>query len=65
MKKDIYSPDVMKRVIEWLSGDDTGASSKTILSTIYDTNPKSRNSCTPQDPGDFGRCYRLLKKFPN
>lgn len=51
---------------EWAAGRDTGTSSLTIYSLITGQ-PSPRDGdgfCTPLDPDDFGRCYRLLKLFP-
>lgn len=49
--------------IEWLLGDDTGASSKTILSVM--TGNKISYPSVPIDTSDFGRCVRILEKFPD
>lgn len=48
--------------MEWLLGDDTGISSKTIFSVM--TGTPCAWTGTPLDPSDFGRCYRLLALFP-
>jgi hypothetical protein len=51
--------------IEWLLSDDTGISSKTILSVMTGSKFTDRfGPGVPMDSGDFGRCYRLLKIFP-
>ena len=53
--------------IQWIIGDDTGVSSKTIWAVMMGAVTEERSSFrydTPHDPDDFGRCYRLLKKFP-
>lgn len=49
----------------WLKGRDTGISSCTIYAVM--TNTPTPMSCydVPHDPDDFGRCYRLLKLFPD
>ncbi len=48
---------------EWAIGRDTGISSLTIYAAI--TSRKGDGYFgTPHDPDDFGRCYRLLKLFP-
>ena len=55
---------------EWILGSDTGVSSKTIWAVmvgviIKETQCGSENGYDiPHDPDDFGRCYRLLKLFP-
>lgn len=55
--------------LEWLLGTDTGISSKTIFFVLAST--EQLRTCTnldwddvPHDPSDFGRCHRLLEKFP-
>ena len=53
---------------QWVLGDDTGISSKTIWAVMMDAvrkNPRSSDYDTPHDPSDFGRCYRLLQLFPD
>jgi hypothetical protein len=56
---------------EWLFGPDTGTSSLTIFSVLskkhsYEALKKMNpyDPDIPYDPDDFGRCRRLLKKFP-
>lgn len=51
--------------LEWIVSDDTGVSSKAIWAHMMDAKvtPKPWGSY-PHDPADFGRCYRLLKRFP-
>lgn len=46
----------------WLLSSDTGISSKAIFRAMIGLPPQDK--CTPCDPSDFGRCYRLLKMFP-
>jgi len=48
--------------IEWLMSGDTGLSSMTIFA-VMTARPYYR-ACTPFDSSDFGRCYRLLARFP-
>jgi hypothetical protein len=51
---------------DWLLSGDTGISSKTIYSVL--TGKRSaggRDGDAPYDPDDFGRCYRLLKRYPH
>jgi hypothetical protein len=48
---------------EWLRGGDTGTSSLTIWHVMTGL-PVDRVG-EPIDPSDFGRCYRLLKLFPD
>lgn len=52
---------------EWIISDDTGISSKTIWAVMMDCVPEEypwHKFDVPHDPSDFGRCYRLLQKFP-
>lgn len=51
---------------EWILSDDTGTSSKCIWSVMMGVDLKEHHfyAGTPSDPSDFGRCYRLLEKFP-
>jgi hypothetical protein len=53
-------------VAEWLTGDDTGISSKYMASVaIAGKVTKSRiGDSTPSDAPDLGRCVRLLEKAP-
>lgn len=48
---------------QWLTGDDTGLSSKYMASVLSPT-PCSCQMNHPHDGSDFGRCYRLLKSVP-
>ncbi len=50
----------------WLTSGDTGISSKTIWSVLmpHKINEWYWHPDVPQDPSDFGRCYRLLKVMP-
>ena len=49
--------------LDWITGHDTGISSETIWSVMMGCKPPAWNA-PPQDPSDFGRCYRLLIEFP-
>uniref|UniRef100_A0A6H1ZLZ2 Uncharacterized protein n=1 Tax=viral metagenome TaxID=1070528 RepID=A0A6H1ZLZ2_9ZZZZ len=49
--------------INWITGNDTGISSKAIWSVMMGADTIS-DTDVPHDPADFGRCYRLLKLFP-
>lgn len=56
---------VPKDLLEWMAGDYTGSSSKTIAHVLSGV-PQS-SSCvgyTPYDSADFGRCVQLLEIFP-
>lgn len=59
--------EVGKRSSQWVVGNDTGISSKTIWAVMMGIeidNPRSWKWGTPRDPSDFGRCYRLLSLIP-
>ena len=48
---------------EWSASWDTGTSSWAIFGVM--TGQKTTDTFSPPlDPGDFGRCYRLLRAFP-
>lgn len=53
--------------VEWLLSHDTGISSKLICQVMTRSGfTTSRlDASTPSDPDDFGRCYRLLRRFPS
>jgi hypothetical protein len=50
----------------WLTGGDTGISSQAMFGVLMGPPvPKWNDSYNwPRDPSDFGRCFRLLEKFP-
>lgn len=58
------SPSKMaaKNIDDWIKGGDNGTSSETIWS-VATGHPVERHGW-PHDPDDFGRCYRLVKAFP-
>ena len=52
---------------EWAASNDTGISSAVIWTAMTGTGlPRysGYGASPPQDPSDFGRCHRLLAKFP-
>lgn len=51
------------RALHWLSGRDTGASSKAIAAHMLGREQKG-HVAYPSDESDFGRCHRLLKLIP-
>jgi hypothetical protein len=63
-----------KEILQWVIGDDTGISSKTIWAVMTGAvtkkdvedfpRPARHLFDVPHDPDDFGRCYRLLKIAP-
>ena len=50
--------------IQWLTGTDTGTSSRTIFSVLAKHGYVERRPDVPHDPSDFGRCFHLLELFP-
>ena len=48
-------------VLDWMTGGDTGMSSKEIA--MHMTTGQADRSY-PLDPADLGRCLRLLERFP-
>jgi hypothetical protein len=58
--------DGLLAIVEWLTGDDTGVSSKYMAAVaIFGRVTKSRRGdSTPQDASDLGRCVRLIAKVP-
>lgn len=53
-----------KGLLLWALGDDTGISSETIVRIAVGAKRGDHSFDAPYDPSDFGRCYRLLKSFP-
>lgn len=53
---------VAQRANQWITGRDTGISSKVIWSVMQMVTPGDTG--VPHDADDFGRCYRLLKIVP-
>lgn len=56
--------------LAWLKGTDTGTSSRTIFSVLSEYGQLacvgwSSLGAPPCDPDDFGRCHRLLERFPS
>ena len=60
----MHDEKTLSRAIKWLLEDDTGVSSKTILSVMTGITPDNRWNSAPSDPADLGRCLRLLELFP-
>lgn len=50
------------KYLEWFNGNDTGVSSKSIVSML--TGIPYSGCDIPYDNSDFGRCHRMLKRFP-
>ena len=64
-------PDAdVKTIDAWLRGPDTGIASRAIVDAIvghgavYDAPAREMRRDPPSDPADFGRCHRLLTRFP-
>jgi len=58
-------PNAKVRTIDdWFRGPDTGTSSQTIACTLTGRGTNGGYSDPPADPSDFGRCHRLLTRFP-
>lgn len=53
--------------VAWLTGGDTGTSSKTIWFVMMGRESTERYfwPSPPSDPSDFGRCHRLLRLMPS
>lgn len=50
---------------DWANGPDSGLSSKTIVQILTGAFVLGRwGFYAPADPDDFGRCHRVLKRFP-
>lgn len=62
LRLDPFSVGAMGRSATWLAGNDTGASSKTMLLIAMGANEGSWSA--PVDVGDFGRCQRMLERIP-
>lgn len=54
--------DEKDRLISWLAGDDTGASSKALAHAAAGVPGKDQSH--PHDPSDLGRCIRLIEAVP-
>ncbi len=56
------------KLLEWFCCGDVGASSEAIVYVMSGLPPKmildADWCCYPHDSSDFGRCYKLLKIFP-
>lgn len=59
-KKSIHT-----KYLQAIDSDDMGVSSKAMLyAFIGEENNSKWGNSTPCDPSDFGRCHRLLERFP-
>ena len=59
-REDMDKKDYLK-IIEWATGDDTGASSKALCRFMLGL---EHDGSVPSDAGDRGRCIRLLDLIP-
>lgn len=51
-----------KRILKWLSGENTGISSETLAFAVCGI--KKQWNGTPSDPADFNRCLLLIEQIP-
>ena len=59
-----YAQVSMTRLVRYILKGDTGVSSETIIAAALKTRRRDFRGDAPYDPADFGRCYRLLQRFP-
>lgn len=50
-----------QKALEWVVGDDTGVSSKTMFAALMGVEKHLKMRDIPCDGSDFGRCYRFYK----
>jgi hypothetical protein len=60
----LLSNDAQHRLCVWLTGNDTGLSSRFMARTIMGGAQERDEPDHPWDPADFGRCHRLLEAVP-
>lgn len=53
--------DTKDKIIKWFLSGETGISSKTIVSQMTGYEMDREYADYPKDPGDFGRCHKLLE----
>lgn len=53
--------DTLRDGLKWFFSNSVGISSKAILSKMLGV---GKETSYPHDPSDFGRCYQLLRLFP-
>lgn len=58
------SPESLAQIGAWLVSDDTGISSKTMAAIALGATGEGLDTDAPYDPGDFGRCLRLVSAVP-
>jgi hypothetical protein len=59
----LRSGQVDRPILTWMAGTDSGASSESLASCHLGLTPRF-GWMEPADSADFGRCYRLLVRFP-
>ena len=52
----------LRELVEWMASDDCGLSSMTMACVM--AGAACDRPSTPLDDDDFGRCHRLVKRFP-
>jgi hypothetical protein len=60
-------PNIEQKYLDWIFGRDTGTSSKTIWAVMTGQKKVVEgpfDASVPLDSDDFGRCHRLLLRFP-
>ena len=68
--RDPESPTPSSPEMDWRTGPDVGLSSLVIWSVMVGRHPAdvlrghTLSDCVPRDANDFGRCVRLLLRFP-
>lgn len=60
------SDEALEKYYAWAHGPDSGTSSKAMVQAITGARlvAESERARTPSDPDDFGRCSRVLERFP-
>lgn len=54
-----------KKILEWMSTDETGISSKAMaFASVGIKSSGSFSNYTPSDPSDFNRCLKLVAHVP-
>lgn len=56
--------EILQKIIEWATGDDTGTSSKFLCRYMLGLEPNKWGMSCPSDASDRGRCIRLLNLIP-
>lgn len=64
MKRVELDKDAQLRLIDWLTGDETGTSSISIVKVLVIGQRSGPDLSHPWDASDFGRCHALLTAVP-